>query len=110
MLCVINANRPETDHLYGCFEHIARIQAETGLKIDGLINNTHMLRETTPAEIIKGYRLCKQISEQLEIPIVYNTCHETLVDDLLAANREEGIEDMNIYPIRLYMRPTWLDK
>jgi hypothetical protein len=110
MLCVLNANRPETDNLQGCFEHIARIQAETGIRIDGIINNTHLLRETTVDDILKGYRLCKQVSEQLEIPIVWNTCHVDLVDELEAAKAKEGLDDLNIYPITLYMRPTWLDR
>lgn len=110
MLCVINANRPETDHIQGAFEHIARIQAETGIRIDGIINNTHMLRETTVHDVMKGYKLCKQISEQLEIPIVYNTCHVDLCEELEEVVKKENLKDFPIYPITLYMRPTWLDR
>lgn len=109
-LCVINANRPETENLQGALEHIAGIQSETGIGIDGLINNTHMLQETTPEDIIKGYKLCQEISEQLEVPIVYNLCHENLLESLTTAIQSESINDMNIYPIKLYMRPTWLDR
>ncbi|WP_312353388.1 ATP-binding protein [Aminipila sp.] len=109
-LCVINANRPETDNLHGALEHTVRIQAETGIRIDGLINNTHMLRETEPTDIMKGYYLCKEISKQLEIPIVFNVCHESLTEALKDAVRAEHIHDMTIYPIKLYMRPTWLDR
>ncbi|NLU23519.1 MAG: hypothetical protein GXW99_02125 [Clostridiales bacterium] len=76
----------------------------------GLINNTHMLRETTEADILKGYHLCKQISEAIHVPIVYNTCQESLVEKLQAACAKEGIEDLTIYPMKLYMRPTWMDK
>ncbi len=110
MLCVINGNRPETDHLEGALEHIEKIQNETGLKIDGLINNTHLIRETTTSEIIKGYKLCSQISEKLGIPIVYNTCIEELLPDLKEAIEKEILTDFVVYPIRLYMRPTWLDR
>ena len=72
MLCVLNANRPETDTVEGMLEHLHSIEIETGLKFHGLINNTHLLRETTANESI------------------------------------EGLE--NIYPIKLYMRPSWLDR
>lgn len=109
MLCVINANRTETDNLEGALMHIRNIEIETGIKMDGIINNTHMLKETTPAEIIKGYRLCQQVSKELNIPIVWNTCRDTLLDDLKVELQKEGIEDMIIYPIKLYMRPSWLE-
>jgi hypothetical protein len=110
MLIVINANRPETDSLEGAMYHIDTIQAETGLKVKGLINNTHMLRETTTEDILKGYRLCRQISEKIHVPIVYNTCVEELVPVLEQAKADAGLNDLVIYPMKLYMRPTWLDR
>lgn len=108
MLCVINANRPETDKLEGCLDLVNRLEVETGLKVDGLISNTHMLRETTTDDIIKGYRLCQEVSKELDVPIVWTTCHENMVDELKERNEKESITDMVIYPITLYMRPTWL--
>jgi hypothetical protein len=108
LLFVVNTNRPETVELEGCLFHITAIQAETGLKVKGLINNTHLLSETTPADIIEGYRMCQKINEQTGIPIKFSTCREDLIEDLKAANAEQGIDDMEIYPIKLYMRPSWL--
>jgi hypothetical protein len=110
MLIVINANRPETDTFDGAMYHINTIQTETGLKVKGLINNTHMLRETTTEDILKGYRLCRQISEKIQVPIVYNTCVEELVPQLEQVKAAEGLDDLVIYPMKLYMRPTWLDR
>lgn len=109
-LCAINANRPETCNLQGALQHIASIQSEIGIGINGLINNTHMLRETKPEDIIKGYKLCKRISQQLNVPIQYNVCQENLVEELRASIKAEDINDMTIYPVKLYMRPTWLDR
>lgn len=111
LLCVLNANRPETDTVEGMLEHLYSIEIETGLKFHGIINNTHLLRETTADDIVKGYGLCKQVSDKLGIPIVWNTCREDLLDDLnqlIADKKIEGLE--NIYPIKLYMRPSWLDR
>ena len=110
MLMVVNANRPETDSFEGAMYHIDTIQAETGLRVKGLINNTHLLRETTVGDIVKGYQLCRRISDTLHVPIVCNTCIEKLVPELEALKAKEGYDDMVIYPIRLYMRPTWLDQ
>lgn len=111
LLCVLNANRPETDTVEGMIEHLQSIEIETGLKFHGVINNTHLLRETTADDIVKGYKLCRQVSDKLGIPIVWNTCHEDLLDDLKQLIADENIEGLeNIYPIKLYMRPSWLDR
>ena len=111
LLCVLNANRPETDTVEGMLEHLHSIEIETGLKFHCLINNTHLLRETTADDIVKGYKLCRQVSDKLGIPIVWNTCREDLLDDLKQLIADENIEGLeNIYPIKLYMRPTWLDR
>lgn len=111
LLCVLNANRPETDTVEGMLEHLHSIEIETGLKFHGVINNTHLLRETTADDIVKGYKLCRQVSDKLGIPIVWNTCHEDLLDDLKQLIADENIEGLeNIYPIKLYMRPSWLDR
>lgn len=110
MLLVVNANRPETDTVDGALYHFQTIEAETGLKIKGLINNTHLLRETKVEDILKGYRLCKELSQITNVPITYNTCIEKLVPALEQAKAEQGLNDMVIYPIKLFMRPTWLDR
>lgn len=111
LLCVLNANRPETDTVEGMLEHLHSIEIETGLKFHGLINNTHLLRETTADDIFKGYTLCRQVSDKLGIPIVWNTCREDLLDDLKQLIADASIEGLeNIYPIKLYMRPSWLDR
>ncbi len=111
LLCVLNANRPETDTVEGMLEHLHSIEIETGLKFHGIINNTHLLRETTANDIIKGYYLCRQVSDKLGIPIAWNTCREDLLDDLKQLIIDKNIDGLeNIYPIKLYMRPSWLDR
>ena len=61
-------------------------------------------------DILKGYQLCRDISRETGIPITYTTCVEKLVPELEKAKAEQGLDDMVIYPIKLYMRPTWLDR
>ena len=112
MLCVLNGNRPETETVEGMIEHLQSIEIETGLKVHGIVNNTHLLRETRPEHIVEGYKKCLVVSEKLGLPIVWNTCHKDMVDDLKALLAKEGIkeEDFTIYPITYYMRPSWLDQ
>lgn len=108
LFCVVNANRPETSTPEGALDHIARIEKETGLKITGLINNTHLLMETTAEDIIKGYSLCKELSYRLNVPLKYNCCVEEMLDELKFKTKE--YQEFSIFPIRLYMRDSWLDR
>ncbi|MCF0115911.1 MAG: ATP-binding protein, partial [Erysipelotrichaceae bacterium] len=63
-LCVvINANRYETQTVDQCMEQITSIEEETGLKVTGVINNTHMLRETEMYHIEKGIKLAEEVAE-----------------------------------------------
>ena len=108
MLYVVNANRPETDDLSGALYHLSRICEITDLKADGIVNNTHMLAETTAADVLKGYRLCKSISEKEGIPLVCSCCTEATAEEL--KKTDQLAVDLNPYLIRLYMRPAWLDR
>lgn len=108
LFCVVNANRPETDTVDGALNHIIRIEQETNLKITGLINNTHLLNETTAEDIIKGYQLCSALSEKLDTPLKYNCCMEELLDVLKLKTKE--IEDFPLFKMKRYMRSSWLDR
>jgi hypothetical protein len=105
---VVNVNRPETRNLEGLLRHISQIEKEIGLRITGLVNNSHMLLETTLEDVLRGQELCIQISDELRIPIRYTTWNENVLGK--PSNRIlENLEGM-IFPIKLYMRDSWLDR
>lgn len=108
MFCVINGNRPETKTLEGAYSHISRIEDETGLKITGLINNTHLLRETKVEDIIKGYHLCNELSQKISVPLKYNCCVNEIIEEL--KNKTNNFPGFTIFPMKLYMRDSWLDR
>ena len=35
---------------------------------------------------------------------------EHLVEELRRVCAEQGLDDLTIYPMKLYMRPTWMDR
>ncbi len=137
MLAVINANRPDTDTVEKCINEVESIEEETGIKMDALINNTHMLRETTPEDIIKGFELGEKVKAIKGVPVKFSTCETKYVEALCEAAKKKGYEPvvlegaghdpeaaknggvefadlgkdgkMYIYPITLQMRPSWLD-
>ena len=105
VLTVVNANRPETNYIDGILKHISAIEKITKLTISGLVNNTHMLRETTAADIIHGNTLCLEICELTGKKLICNCYPQGVVDP----NDLTGLLE-NLMPLGLYMRPTWLDK
>lgn len=106
ILCIVNANRFETASFKTAMNHIISIEDEIGMKITSIINNTHMVWETSCEDILKGYKLCKEISKTKNIPIKYNCCVERLTEEVLLLTKEE--KDFNIFPIKMYLRETWM--
>ena len=101
---VVNTNRPDTGNIKGILEHMTAIEETTGLKINGLINNTHLLRETTTADILNGYSICEEVCELTGKFLLCNCYPEVIInpDELTGVLK-------NLMPLALYMRPTWLD-
>lgn len=102
MFLVVNAYREETQTLEGVMDHVEKIEAQTGLKITGLINNTHLLRETTIDDVLKGQALVKSVSEKLNIPIKYISAIEKVAQTI------SSDVDGEIMPIKMYMREEWM--
>ena len=104
-LTVINANRPETRDIEGALYHLDSIKYETGMETDGIVNNCHLLMETTADTVRKGHDLCQAVSEKTGIPIFCDCYPQKLVkrEDLLGLSP-------HLMPIGMYMRDSWLDK
>jgi hypothetical protein len=102
---VINANRPETRDADGAVRHLDAIESVTGLKIEGIVNNTHLLRQTTPETIAAGHALCVSVCARTGRELRCDCYPEPLVprDELV------GVSDYRM-PLGLHMRPTWLDR
>lgn len=104
-LIVINANRPETRDVDGAIEHLSAIEYKTGLKIDGIVNNCHLLRETDVDCIAKGHRLCSRVGEATGKFVWCNCYPQGIVPEEALAEKYD-----HLMPMGLYMRPTWLDR
>ena len=101
---VVNFRRYETRDVDACREHVEAIQNELRIPVTGLVNNTHLLRETTAEIIREGYEKAKALSNQMNIPLLF-TCYPA---GIVAPEALEGIAPLR--PLGLYMRPAYLDK
>jgi hypothetical protein len=101
---VVNFRRYETLTLETAREHVEAIQNELQIRVTGLVNNTHLLRETTAGIIREGYEKARALSENMQIPLLF-TCYPA---GIVQPEELEGISPLR--PLGLYMRPAYLDK
>ena len=82
--------------------YIDAIEVSSKLKVTGLINNTHLLRETTVEDVLKGQEVVREVSKIKNIPIKYVCCIESILDQI-----PKDLEG-EILPIKLYLREDWM--
>jgi hypothetical protein len=99
---VVNAYRPETQDLEGVISHLRSIELTTGLKVTGLINNTHMMRSTTLEDVLYGQKLTDEVSKELGIPVKYVSCIPEVAKEL-----PEDLKNKCL-TINLIMREDWM--
>ncbi len=99
MFLIINANRIETKTLENVMHFMYTIEAESGLRITGLVNNTHLLKETSLEDIERGTLLVQQVASKTGLPIVYECAPRQLV----IREKKEAL-----FPLDLYMRTDWM--
>ena len=102
MFMVVNANREQTMDLEGIKRHKETIEATSRLKVTGFINNTHIIRETTLEDVLRGDKLLKEASKELGIPIRYVSAMSHIASQI--PDEVSG----EILALDLIMRDQWM--
>lgn len=102
MFMVVNANREQTCDVAGVLKHKDSIEGTTQLRVTGFINNTHLVRETTMEDILRGDRLVKKLQKETNIPVRYVSAMERLASKIDASVAGE------VLPLHLMMRAEWM--
>ena len=100
LLCVVNFNRPETSTPQKAEMYLRQIEYSARLTMTGLINNTHLDRQTTTHDISRGVELTRELSILTGIPIRFHAVEERFV------NLSELENEPNL-PLQLYMKKPW---
>ncbi|KXO16227.1 ATP-binding protein [Peptoniphilus sp. GNH] len=100
---VINRNRPETSNFQDALGFLRQIEAYSQTKVTGLINTTHMLKDTRVEDVYYGQELVKELSEKLGLPVVYTACIESVAEKL---ERDSILGE--IFPLKLMFRDGWM--
>jgi hypothetical protein len=80
LLFTLNAYRPFTSDVTGTMKIMDEIERAGGLKFTGLISNSHLIEQTTTAEVLHGVDLARKVSDQTGLPIFFVSA----VDGVLA--------------------------
>ena len=102
MWMVLNANRPQTATVESALEYIDTIQSASRLKINGIVNNTHLCEATTAAEVIKGSELAKSVCKASGLPFICSTAPKAIEADLSQNDFEEPL-----FFIDIHMKKPW---
>lgn len=81
VLYVVNAYRPGNVDATTTVASIRGIEGEIGMHCTGLINNSHLLAETTCTHLAHGQELCEEVSAVTGLPIVYTTARPEVFDE-----------------------------
>ncbi len=103
MFFVLNANRHQTSDADGAVSYLKSIEESSKQKVTALVNNTHLCGNTTLEDIMRGQRLCEDVSKVLGLPIKYVVVEKRFVDLL-----PKGIQG-ELFPIDIYMKKPWED-
>lgn len=98
LLYLVNANRPEVRTAERTVEYLRGIEAVTGLRCGGLVNNTHLCGETTPREVRAGAALAEEVSRMTGVPVI---CHAA------EARFQDQLRDLALFPISIRMKKPW---
>ena len=101
---VVNFRRYETRDIETAREHVESIENELRMPVAALINNTHLLRESTPEILKEGYEKAQALARIMGKPLLF-TCYPAGV-----VSPEELTGISPLFPLGLYMRPAYLDK
>jgi hypothetical protein len=102
---VANARRPFEDTAAGCTRAARRIEGATGLRVTGLVSNTHLMDETTPEMVLEGLALAAEAAATLGVPVRLLAAMEPLAVALRA-----GADPLPcpVLAMRRLMVPPWV--
>ena len=111
---VVNACRPGNRDVSAVVASIRSVEAEIGLRCTGLVNNSHLLEETTCRTVRYGHDLCRGVTDRTGLPVVMWAARPAVIAD--CADRLDrtdpggavgGVDSAPVLTLGGVLRPTW---
>lgn len=100
---VVNGRRPFCDTPEGVLTAIRRVEESSGLRVTGLIANTHLMSETTAEMVVAGVHMAEEVGKRLGVSVELVTAMEPI-----AASLPAGAFTAPLLPLRRLMVPPWV--
>ena len=81
LLMAVNTRRPFTSTADEIIIMASELAEASKMKITGFINNTNILEDTTPEDIIEGEKILKEVEKKTGISLVMTTVMEGVMTD-----------------------------
>jgi len=104
-LMVLNERRPYTSDLKGSLATIARIEEAAKIKATGIVSNTHLMTDTTSETITGGFKLAKEVSQRLNLPMTFVTADKKFFDDIVSQ-----VGDCPVMKLERRLPPPWMER
>ena len=101
MLYVVNRYRSMNKDTADSVEVLKEIEAVSGLKHTGIVNNSHLMTETDINTFEEGKKFASDISEKTGLPVYCNTVRRDLLDSGMIK------DEPGLYPIDIYVKTVW---
>jgi len=95
MWYVINQSRPEASTAEEALELLREIESVSRLKVTGIVNNTHLMGETTRETVTGSAEFADETVRLSGLPLVMTTAPR------------EFAEELGAYPIDVYVKTPW---
>jgi hypothetical protein len=79
LLLVVNQRRPSSENADATLVMMAEIEEAARLKVTGLISNTHLMAETTPAIVQEGIAMCREVEQRSGRPLRFACAEAPIV-------------------------------
>ena len=96
---VVNIFRPFTQTKEEIENAIKILESASDLKVSGIVSNTHLREYTKKDDVVKGYKVVKEVSKVLDIPIAFVGVKESMVDEF----RDEDFYEY-IFPMKTFIK------
>jgi len=107
LMMVVNANRPFTSEIEGARKVLGELEEASGLRIGGLVSNTHLMDETEADEVRRGYEFTREMSRQTGVPVLIVAAESRLTDDGTGKGVRPDEFACPLLPLYRFMLPPW---
>lgn len=102
---VVNIYRPETCDGEAILKQKESLERVLGFPVTGFVNNTNLIHETTPEDILKGDRILKEVNASCGVPVRYTTC---MCREVKGWEILPPLVSGEFFPMVYHMREEWL--